>query len=259
LDENYQIYLNRILRTTLPETHRSQLQHIQRSHKFERDASGAWQPVPFPGYTVVTPPDSEDTKNAPFYKTLADYQAKVTERLGKDLFIPIPSSSFHLTLADVIWNGSYTHAAETEGFDAKLRAQIAQSFQKCQPFSINQPIRFQVLGLMVMTRAISLALAATDEVGYFNILNVRRAIYQNPGLIQLGIEQQYYFTPHITLGYFGDLTPLDRNQLNGAIEELNQPWIGAPEQEFWVNEAQVRKFTDMHHYDREADWPTFQF
>jgi hypothetical protein len=258
LDENYQIYLNRILRTTLPETHRSQLQHIQRSAKFERDGD-KWVPAPFPGYTVVTPTGSEDHKNAPFYESLAGYQTKLADRLGQDLFIPVPPSSFHLTLADVIWDSNYTHAAETPGFEAQLRGQIAQSFQKCQPFSNNQPIRFQVLGLMVMTRAISLALAATDEIGYFNILNVRRAIYQNPGLIELGIEQQYYFTPHITLGYFGELGNVDRGQLDVALEEMNQPWIGAAEQEFWVHQAQVRKFSDMHHYSRESDWPAFQF
>jgi hypothetical protein len=258
LDENYQIYLNRILRTTLPETHRSQLQHIQRSPKFVREGGG-WTPVPFPGYTVVTPTGNEDHKNAPFYNSLATYQTKLSERLGQDLFIPVPPNSFHLTLADVIWDSNYTHSAETPGFDARLRDQIAQSFQNCQPFVMNQPIRFQVLGLMVMTRSIALSLAATDEMGYFNILNMRRSIYQNPGLIELGIEQQYYFTPHITLGYFGDLGGIDRGQLDTALEEMNEPWIGTAEQEFWVNEAQVRKFSDMYNYDRDPDWPTFQF
>jgi hypothetical protein len=258
LDENYQIYLNRILRTTLPETHRSQLQHIQRSPKFVREG-GSWTPVPFPGYTVVTPTGKEDHKNAPFYDSLAAYQTKLSARLGQDLFIPVPPSSFHLTLADVIWDSNYTHSAETPGFDERLRHQIAQSFQNCQPFVTNQPIRFQVLGLMVMTRSIALSLAATDEMGYFNILNMRRSIYQNPGLIELGIEQQYYFTPHITLGYFGDLGEIDRGQLDTALEEMNEPWIGTAEQEFWVNEAQVRKFSDMYNYDREPEWPTFQF
>jgi 2'-5' RNA ligase len=258
LDENYQIYLNRILRNTLPETYKAQVQHIQPSPKFQRQGD-RWEPVSFPGYTVITPPGQTDAKNAEFYSSMASYTEQITAKLGSDLFIPVAPSSFHLTLADVIWDSAYLHAHKDPEFDGRLQQQIKQSFQQCQAFSIGTPIRFQAIGLMVMTRAVAVALAATDEMGYHNILNLRRSIYQNAGLMQLGVEQQYYFTPHVTLGYFGDLAGVDRDALSHQLDDLNQPWIGTAQQEFWVHQAELRKFSNMTTYDREADWPTFQF
>jgi hypothetical protein len=259
LDENYQTYLNRILRNTLPETYKSQVQHIQSSPKFQRAPNGSWQPQDFPGYTVITPPGQADAKNADLQSYLATYQQQIAEKLGDDLFIPIPAASFHLTLADVIWDSAYIHASQDPTFDQRLHQQIAHSFEQCAPFSIGQPIRFQVVGLMVMTRALAVALAATDEVGYYNILNLRRSIYQNSGLMEIGVEQQYYFTPHVTLGYFGDVSGVNRMKLSHQLDELNQPWIGTNQREFWVNQAELRKFPNMTSYDRESDWPIFQF
>jgi len=64
------------------------------------------------------------------------------------------------------------------------------------------------------------------------------------GLTGLGIEQHYHFTAHITLGYFGDLSPnLDRDRLASTIFELNQQWLETPQ--FWVHRAELRKFDDM--------------
>jgi hypothetical protein len=259
LDENYQIYLNRILRQTLPETYKAQVQHIQSSPKFSRDAQGIWQPNAFPGYTIVTPPGEADGKNADLYSVLDSYQRQVSQKLGPDCFIPIPATSFHLTLADVIWADAYEHAIKTPDFDTKLQAQVAQSFQQCSPFLLGEPIRFQVVGLIIMTRAIAMALAATDEVGYYNILNLRRSLYQNPGLIEIGIEQQYYFTPHITLGYFGDVNQVDRDVLSQNLDELNQSWLANSQQEFWVHQAELRQFSNMTTYDRQSDWPVLKF
>jgi hypothetical protein len=258
LDENYQIYLNRILRHTLPETYKAQVQHIQSSPKFSRTDQG-WQPNPFAGYTVVTPPGEADGKNAELYAVIESYQRQVSQKLGQDCFIPIPATSFHLTLADVIWADAYAHAKATPGFDEKLHERVAQSFQQCSPFLIGEPIRFQVVGLIVMTRAIAMALAATDEVGYYNILNLRRSLYQNPGLIEIGIEQQYYFTPHITLGYFGELGDVDRAVLSEQLDALNQTWLGNSQQEFWVHQAELRQFANMTSYNRQPDWPTLKF
>lgn len=258
MDENYQIYLNRILRHTLPETYSAQVQHIQSSPKFHR-VDSIWQPTDFPGYTIITPPGQSDSKNAQLYQVIETFQTKISQTLGQDCFIPIPADSFHLTLADVIWADAYEHARQAENFDHQLQTQVAQSFQQCHPFVVGQPIRFQVVGIMVMTRAISMALAATDEVGYYNILNLRRSLYQNPGLIQIGIEQQYYFTPHITLGYFGDLSEVDRTDLSRQLDALNQHWLNNDQQEFWVQQAELRKFSDMTRYTREENWPQLKF
>jgi hypothetical protein len=217
--------------------------------------------MPFPGYTVITPSgDDESEENLEVYRQLELFQTQLVETLGASTFAPVPASSFHLTLADLIWDAAYRHAQEEDGFDPRLQQQIAEIFQECQPLSQGKAIQFQVVGLMLMTRAIGVCLAPTDEVSYERVLKFRRTIYQNQGLIGLGIEQQYYFTPHITLGYFATLPPLeDRWNLSDRLITLNQHWLEQDPQFFQVHQAELRKFDDMTHYYREADWPTFAF
>jgi len=72
------------------------------------------------------------------------------------------------------------------------------------------------------------------------------------------VEQHYHFTAHITLGYFGDLSPnLDRDRFLSTIFELNQQWLeNSPD--FWVHRAELR-FDDMTRYYREPDWPVLEF
>ncbi len=260
MDENYQTYLNRVMRMTLPDTYRSQVQHIQESPKFQRHPLEGWQPVDFPGYTVVTPCGAADHENAALYDRLKPLQAQLVQQLSKDLLLSVPPESFHMTLADLIWDSAYRHASENSDFEEQLRDRIADSFQQSQALSQNRPIRFQALGLMVMPRAIGLCLAPTDEESYDRALKLRRAIYQNPGVIAIGIEQQYYFTPHITLGYFGDVeTGVDPDRLSKALNDFNQQWVNGQPQEFWVHRAELQKFDDMTHYYRELDWAAFEF
>lgn len=259
MDENYQTYLNRVMRLTLPDTYASQAQHIQESPKFRPNAGGGRQPVPFPGYTIVTPPGAEDSKNESLYADLKTYQAEIAKQLGTALFAAIPPESFHVTIADLIWDSAYTHAAKSAGFEERLRDRIASALRQCQSIALNQPIRFQVVGLMVMTRAVAVCLAPTDESDYNRVLQLRRAIYQSQDLIEIGIEQQYYFTPHITLGYFGEiLSDLDRAQLSQTFDQLNSQWLGTTA-EFWVHTAELRKFDNMTNYYRDPNWATFSF
>jgi hypothetical protein len=261
LDENYQTFLNRVMRQTLPDTYKSQVQHIQESPKFRLSPDGMWQPTPFPGYTVITPTGSEDRKNRDIYTSLKQYQAQIAQTLGSEMFVPIPSESFHLTIADLIWSDAYLHASETPGFDQQLRDRVANSLRQCQSIITGQAIRFQVVGLMVMPRAIAVCLATTDRSGYERILKLRRSIYQNPDLIEIGIEQQYYFTPHITLGYFGKVpSDLDRDRLSQTFDQLHQEWLeNYPDNEFWIHQVEFRKFNNMAEYIREPDWAKFQF
>ena len=260
MDENYQTYLNRAMRLTLPETYQSQTQYIQESPKFRARSSQEREPVPFPGYTIVTPPGSEDTANQALYDSLSHYQQALRDQLGAQLFAPIPVESFHLTLADLIWDSAFHHACENPEFESQLQKQIAQIFQQHQPSTQREPIKFQVLGLMVMTRAIGVCLAPIEEYSYERLLKFRRALYQNRDLIGLGIEQQYYFTPHVTLGYLGEIPPADQlSQLSQSFAELNQQWIDQDPQNFWVHRAELRKFDDMTRYYREPDWAVLEF
>lgn len=259
MDDNYQTYLNRVARMTLPETYRSQVQHIQESSKFHPTPEGDRLAVPFPGYTLITPP-SEESESA-FYSYLRNYQQQLLSHLDLNLIVPVPPASFHLTLADLIWDSAYRDACEKNPeFEQQLRFCFTEIFQQYQSSATHaNPIRWQMLGLIVMPRAIGVCLVPQDEGSYEQIVKLRRTIYQNPKLIALGIEQHYHFTSHITLGYFGEIAPnLDRDRLSTILSELNQQLsLNAPE--FVVHRAELRFFKDMTCYEREPDWPVLNF
>lgn len=261
MDENYQTYLNRAMRLILPETYRSQVQLIQESPKFRPHPETGRVAVPFPGYTIITPVGDEDSKNKALYSRLAGFQQQILQQLGPHLFASVPPESFHLTLADLIWDSAFRAACEENPqFESQLHQCIAQIFEQCQLIAEDKPIEFQAIGLMMMTRAIAICLAPVDEYSYERILKFRRAVYQNRDLIGLGIEQQYYFTPHITLGYFGTIPSAeDLTVMGDRVAELNQQWVDSELKEFWVHQANLCKFDDMTHYYRQPDWAVFKF
>ncbi len=247
---------------TLPEAYQSQVQYIQPSPKYYRDSAGTIQPAAFPGCTIISPPWIDDEQNQGFYSHLEQYQQRVLQQLESDLVIPVPANSFHFTLADLIWASSYRDAVENNpDFESQLQTQVARSFEKSQSLiQSEKPIYWQILGVFLRTRAIGVCLVPKDEDSYNRIVELRRMLYQNPDLIALGIEQQYNFTAHITLGYFGEAAAtVDRDQLGQQLIQLNEWWLEAGAQELWVQRADLRKFDDMTRYYREPDWPTVQF
>ncbi|NJO42530.1 MAG: DUF1868 domain-containing protein [Cyanobacteria bacterium RU_5_0] len=261
MDDTFQVYVNRLTRMLVPETCQSQVQYIQPSPKYQQ-VDGAIRPTPFPGYTVISPPCLDDEKNPAFYEQLQIYQKQVLQQLDPGLLIPVPDNSFHFTLADLIWASAYRHANDDPSFERRLHDCVAQIFEKSQSLvQSEKPIYWQVIGLFLRTRAVGVCLVPKDEDSYERVLLLRRMIYQTRELIGLGVEQQYNFTAHITLGYFGEsVTTVDRDRLGKTLINLSQLWLESHvPQEIWVHRAELRKFDDMTRYYREPDWPTLEF
>jgi hypothetical protein len=238
------------------------LQHIRESPKFQPLPDGTRQAVAFPGYTVITPPWEEDLENSEFYTCLKEVQQKLLQELDQGLMVTIPPDSFHLTLADLIWENAYRERqAENPEYEEQLQKQIAQSFQKYQQSnSASNTISWQLLGLMVMPRAIGVCLAPNNEDSYQQVKQFRRAIYQNRDLIGLGVQQQYHFTAHVTLGYFGEIPPdLERDRLGNTLSELNNQVLPQEAIAFCIRRVELRKFDDMTRYYREPEWPVLEF
>lgn len=257
MDETYQDYVNRVARLTLPHNCSMQLQIIQQSPKF---VDG--KPVFFPGYSVITPPNPEDKTNQSFYTQLVKLQEQLFQQLESGLLISLPPESFHLTAADLIWGDSYLHVvAENENFEQNLREQIAASFQQYQQeVKIDSPIEWQLWGIVIRPRAIMATLVPKDQNSYQQIIALRRSLYQNPGLIALGIEQQYDFTAHITLGYFDRIpTNLNRDRLCVTLSQINDRLVETKLPLFTVKRLELRKFQNMIDYCRESDWAVVQF
>jgi hypothetical protein len=255
LDESYQEYINRVARLTLPSACALQLQGIQQSPKF---VDG--KPVSFPGYSVITPPAGEDSANQQFYQQLETLQKQLFDNLGQDFYIPLPTASFHFTLADLIWDESYRQVVkENPNFDRELQQQVAASIDEYQAESDNQP-SWQLWGVIARPRAIMACLVPKDQTSYQSVIKLRRALYQNAGIVGLGVEQQYDLTAHITLGYFDSIPDsLNRDRLCIVMSQINDRLVESELPEFTLKQAELRKFEDMIHYKREADWAVVNF
>jgi hypothetical protein len=247
---------------TLPEAYKTQVQHIQESYKF-KPVDGIRKPAPFPGYTLITPPAAEDTQNAAFYSQIETFQRSLLELpINPDLIVPLPPSSFHVTIADLIWDHAYIHATEKNPqFAEELNSCLGNLFDQYKELrgETNHTIAWQMLGLIVMPRALAVCLIPKDEKSYEEIIQLRRLIYQNRKLMGLGIEQHYHFTAHVTLGYFGEIAAdLDRAKLSNLFSELNQQWLlNFPE--ILIHRAEVRKFDDMTGYYRQPEFTSIEF
>lgn len=257
MDDTYQIYVNRVARLTLPVTYTAQLPHIQASPKFQQGSA-----IAFPGYSIITPPsDEEDPENEKFYQGLTQVQSQLVSAFGQFL-IPLPPASFHLTIADLIWDSQYKSAiTENPQFEQQLKDCIRVTFRDYKPTSLNnQGIQWQILALVVFPRAIAVALVPKQETDYLPIFQLRRSLYQNPELMALGIEQQYNFTAHITLGYFDEIpTDLDREKFAQSLSKLNDYWLEMEPQVLNISKIQLRQFTDMTHFYRNKDYPDLNF
>lgn len=263
MDDNYQTYLNRIVRMTLPQAYQNQVQHIQESMKFHHSPSQSSQAAPFPGYTIMTPPQADESINSQLYAQLHKLQSQLLELpFDADLIVPLPLASFHLTLADLIWDSAYKNACSLNpNYEIELRSCIQNIFQQYQHKypQPQTPIIWRFSGLIVMPRSIGVALVPRNTSDYEQIINFRRLLYQNSQLIGLGIEQHYYFTAHITLGYFRTISAnLNRDRFVDLLDQLNQTWLDQP-LEFVINRAELRKFDDMNRFYSQPDWATLDF
>lgn len=246
MDETYQTYVNRVASLTVPATYKTQLKNIQKSPKFQDR-----QPVSFPGYTVLTPPYQDDATNQKFYESLTLIQQELISTIEPQIVIPVPPESFHFTVADLIWNDSYREAIKNDNnFDNKLKENIEESFDNYQKSNEEMgKVQWQIVGLLVLPRALVVGLVPCNEFSYNKIVNLRRSIYQNEALMALGIEQQYYFTAHITLGYFDKIpVELDRDTLETILISFNDKWLERDPQILTIGKVELRRFEDMTNY-----------
>ncbi len=257
MNETYPEYINRVGQLTLPSNHTLQLKSIQKSPKFSQRKA-----LPFPGYSVITPPNSEDNLNSNFYSKVENLQQELNQFIDSGLIIPLPPPSFHFTIADLIWDNSYQQAVgENPNFSEQLREQIKNIFNQYQNIQGQfSSIEWQLYGIAIRPRAIIICLAPKDQESYQAIMELRSYIYQNAGLMALGIEQQYDFTGHISLGYFGEITEnLNRDILSEAIAKINDLLLEDSLPILKINRIELRQFDDMLTYHRQPDWAVVEY
>lgn len=237
---------------TLTANYKQQLQFIQPSPKIKNK-----QPQEFPGYTIITPLAEEDQFNQEINESLKQLQAQFKQQLDDDFFVAVPPETFHITIADLIWDKAYINAVkENKNFDNLLIQQLKQVFADSEKQVTNvDSLELEVLGISIFPRAIAACFIPTEE-SYNDLTKLRQLIYQNEHIIKLGIEQQYDFVGHITLGYFDNIPEnLDYEKMEATISSLNNQWISNDLPMFQIKQWELRKFSDMFTYIYQPEWP----
>lgn len=256
MDDNYQGYINRVAPQTLAIAYEQQLVNAQGSPKFNQG-----KPVPFPGFSLVTPIAAEDLSNKHFYDHLTTVQEQVQGILGQTL-VAVPPGSLHLTVADLIWDGPYQAVRRNNpDFEQQLCTCLQHSFADHQhQHGQYQSCQWQLLGLLVLPRSLGVVLVPQREADYDPLIKLRRTIFQNSTLIGLGIEQQYRYTAHITLGYFdSEIEKLAYPiQVSQQLAGMNDRWIGHEPQILDVHRIELRYFSDMTQFSRQSNYPVLK-
>jgi len=260
MDDSYQAYLERLSKMVQLDSYHSTLQYLRKSPKFARMADGTDRAVSFPGYTLISPTSEDDPTNAAAYATIETAYKDLVANLPANLVIGLPLASYHMTIADLIWDSAYRDLSRDPDYDTKLRDRLEMLFSEVEPQVIGpKPVLWQVLGFVAMPRAIAVVLIPVDDVSYRRTVRVRRSIYQDSQMVGLGIDQQYHFTAHVTLGYFGEIpADLDRLSIAASLQAANVHF----EREkvtLSLDRAELRRFEDMMAYTREAAWPVLSW
>lgn len=259
MNETYQDYINRVVPMTLQANYQTQLNHIQKSAKFEQGKA-----VNFPGYTIMTPTCEVDNLNQEFYSQIESLKQQINQNIPTELLVMLPLESFHLTIADLIWENNYLAGIkDNPEFENNLRQEVDKSFTEYKKTqTATNPLEFQILGVTIFPRAMAISLVAKTEADYQQINQLRQSIYQNRNLIALGVQQQYPFTAHITIGYFGEISPEVKSpsgsiseKLIQSVDAINQQLIDVDTFTLKIERVQLHKFDNMINYYREADWP----
>ena len=256
MDDSYQAYLERLSTMVQLDSYHSTLQYLRKSPKFARTADGVVRAVSFPGYTLISPTNEDDAVNTDAYAAIQAASDALVAQLPEGLLIGLPPASYHMTIADLIWDSGYRDHSLDPAYDQKLRDRLDVLFKDITPQVIGPTcVTWKVLGFVVMPRAIGVCLIPSDEASYRRTVRVRRSIYQDSAMMGLGIDQQYHFTAHVTLGYFGDIpSDLDRAAIAQTLVAVNQQFMQKTVT-LSLDRAELRRFEDMTRYTREAEWP----
>lgn len=248
-DLSYEVYEARIAGLVSPGGIAADAADSSPSRKFVRHDSG-WQPEPFHGVTVITPPCADDTVNHGLYVALADLQQAVIQRFGLADIGLLPVSSLHMTVADLLYAADYRPYRQDADRASDLHQQIAGVFESVGRMPVQA---WRVRGLSAFGAGVTAVLdCAPDD--YQRLMRLRAAIYDLPGVAHPGT-----FTAHISFFYRQYTDPAVGARLAGILTALNHQvdWQALPA--FQVYRAELRAFADMAAYSRQPGWPVYVF
>lgn len=210
--------------------------HDGLANKVRPDGSYA----PFFGSTVVFTADDH------CIRTFQEMQTALHDRLGDVLAEPLPASTLHLTLHDLV---SPEMCASGPADQESYSREVADSLSKAE--KVVREIKSEYLGekivfeadriVNMVAKSLVLLLRPHSEQDYELLLEMYRCF---DGIVSL----PYELTPHITLAYFRP-GMIDGDRLGSVVEQIQVSGNDTCLFEFPVEALTVQVFRDMKSYD----------
>lgn len=258
MELTYREYLAYVEKVLKEETIRELAGQVKTLGKFRESSEGQWEPVAYPGYTVITPTLADDRENIGFYGLLSD--------IGEELFWKIlfpgivwaPTIAQHMTIGRLI-SGDVFVSRILNSREEELLFSLNKLFTKVSNRGIlgnSGTLRYEVKGLSIFPQGVIAAIvspAAEDD--YRRLQIFREYLYTDQVLMNLGVERKRSFHGHITLFYIEEeLSEKDKSLLADAVIDINRRFFSMP-LPFNIGRAEVRKFDNFTEFYRKDQWP----
>lgn len=256
LEMNYKNYIKFVEDIIGADTIRYIAGQVRALGKFQISNSGQWEPFSHAGYTIITPPFTDDIENEGFYKKLIAIREELSRHMVSPKILAAPVSALHMTVARLV-SGDVLESIRQDAYEETVFSALEQVFSK-----IAAPgyLQFVVKGISILPHGIVAAIVSpVTEYDYQCLQTFRNYIYDDKLLANLGIERKRVFKGHFTLFYIeGELSENDRRYIADLISYINNKFFNAPLQ-YTLARAEVRKFDNYLSFYRKNMWPVFEF
>lgn len=222
--------------------------------KFIKTSSLSWEPLYYPGYTVITPTFPDDIDNLDSYFTIIKAKGELSDHLDVSKYVESPSHALHMTVARLISGNMFLE--NIEGIREHDFIEAVKAFSEYN--KVKAGLKFEIKGVTVFPSGVIAAVVSTSYEDDYNALQcLRDIIYNDITLRRFGVERKRGFSGHITLFYVEDsLENKEKEKLIEAVTKTNSKYFKEPVP-FTIKRAELRRFNNFMEFHRNENMPFF--
>jgi 2'-5' RNA ligase len=208
---------------------------------YRDDTDVQFEPIAYAGYTLLARPYPINFVNGPRLEAI---QHKLQDNIFG--FAPVPSDSFHMTIANLVSGNTYEALSESQEWEYAFKKTIEAILNDNSRNQEETPLLGYIIGIGAFPGVIVLLVDFRSKSHYNRIERIREKIYNDPFLINNGVKCDRAFQGHITLGYLEAVPP---KGLDNVVSHIrlgenfgSDGWI------FEVKEVALHLFYNMSEY-----------
>jgi hypothetical protein len=232
-----------------------------------------WEPLPYPGFAVVSMVD-ENPGNEAVGAAMRSLGDGLRERCPwKESLYFLPADSYHQTVANTLSEKRFLDHVVHAGLEGEYPGMVGKAFSEVgrarksegrqrsdgEGAAATGPLAMKMIGLSIFGTALGVLGVFEQEAHYQRILHFRSGFYSDPGLAALDVRMTRPFIGHITLAYIEtDLTGEQRRQLAVAVHALNEQ-LREAEPVFNLSSTGLRRYENLSAFRRKDGFPRYHF